>query len=315
MMAKSKICVMGSFVVDLASKAEHLPKRGETVIGSSFVMGPGGKGSNQAVAAKRAGADVTFITKIGKDVFGQLAKDNFVKEGLYSPYIFEDAEVETGTALILVDKESANSILVVPGACENITEEEVLACQEELATSDILLTQLEVNISATMKAIEIAKAAGSMVVLNPAPVREIPAGLLNQIDIVTPNEMEAAVLSGLPVVETIEDCRKAAAYFFEQGVKKVIITWGHNGAYCHDGTTEKHIPVLPQEAIDTTGAGDAFNGCFVAALAQGKDFFDAAIYATVGASISVTRFGTAPAMAYASEIEELYSDFKKKLEG
>ena len=312
-MSKSNICVMGSFVVDLAARADHLPVKGETVFGSAFVMGPGGKGSNQAVAARRAGAEVVLITKIGKDVFGQVAKDSFIKEGLYSPCIFEDPDLETGIALIMVDKESANCILVAPGACTNIQEEEIEACREEFAACDILLTQLEVNLPATVQAIEMAKETGTTVILNPAPVQEIPDGLLEKVDIITPIEIEAAILAGIPAIETIEDCRQATAYFLEQGVSKVVITWGERGVYCNDGNRELHIPVLPVKAIDTTGAGDAFNGCFAAALAHGKDFFDAAVYATVGAGISVTRFGTAPSTAYECEIEPLYEQHKSTL--
>ena len=305
-MSNAKICVMGSFVVDLAARAHHLPVKGETVFGSSFVMGPGGKGSNQAVAARRAGADVVLITKIGKDMLGQVAKDSFAKEGLMSPYIFEDPHLETGIALIMVDEESANCILVAPGACTNITRAELESCRAEFAASSILLTQLEVNLPAIVQAIDMAKEIDTTVILNPAPVRQIPDGLLEKIDIITPNEVEAAILAGLPAIESLEDCRQAASYFFGQGVKKVIITWGERGVYCSDGSREMHIPVLPVKAVDTTGAGDAFTGCFAAALARGKDFFNAALYATVGAGISVTRFGTAPATAYEQEIEEHY---------
>lgn len=300
-MENGKICVLGSFVVDLTSRSPHLPVKGETVIGSVFKMGPGGKGSNQGVAAKRAGGDVTMITKVGKDVFGDLAISNFKQEGLYSEYIFLDEEKETGTALIMVDDDSANSILVVPGACNNILSTEIEEARSVIENSDILLTQLEINMSATRQAIEIAHAKGVMVILNTAPVQPVSDDLLEMVDIVTPNEVEAQQLTGIDI-KTLADCRAAAEYFFAKGVKKVLITWGKNGVYANDGKREAHVPIAPVEAVDTTGAGDAFSGGFAVALAEGQDFFQAVVFGSITAALSVTKFGTAPAMPYRVDI-------------
>lgn len=313
-MVKGGICVMGSFVVDLTSRAPHLPVKGETVIGTLFRMGPGGKGSNQGVAARRAGGNVTMITKVGKDVFGNIAIENFKKEGLYSKYIFEDPENPTGTALIMVDDESANSILVVSGACGNLTPDEIDSCREVLADSQLLLTQLEVNMSATERMIEMAHELDVTVVLNTAPVQAVSDRLLSMVDIVTPNEVEAAIIAGLDEVRTMGDYRRAADYFFSKGVKYVVITLGKNGAYCSDGKNEACIPILPTEAVDTTGAGDAFNGGFVTALSEGRGFFDAAVFGSVTAGISATRFGTAPSMPTRSEIDEYAASYNMLFE-
>lgn len=298
-----KICVLGSFVVDLTSRAPHLPVQGETIIGSMFKMGPGGKGANQAVAAQRAGGDVKLITKVGRDVFGEIACENFRKENLFSDLIFIDEQLETGTALIMVDDESANSILVVPGACNNITAAEIELARPVIESASILLTQLEINLDATRKAIEIAHAKGVTVVLNTAPVQPVDDELLAMVDIVTPNEIEAQIMTGIEI-KSLDDCRAAADYYFSKGIKKVIITWGKQGVYAHDGMQERHFPVIKVQAVDTTGAGDAFSGGFVVALAEGRDFFAAAEFGNVVAGLAVTRFGTAPAMPYRDEIDQ-----------
>ena len=302
-MAKGNICVLGSFVVDLTSRAPHLPVKGETVIGSVFKMGPGGKGANQAVAAKRAGGEVTLITKVGRDVFGDFAIRHFKQEGLYSDLIFQDDERETGTALIMVDDESANSILVVPGACNHIEPAEIEQARTAIESASILLTQLEINMAATRQAIELAHSKGVTVILNTAPVQPVDDALLGLVDIVTPNEVEAALLTGVPIL-TLADCREAADHFFRKGVKKVVITWGKNGVYAHDGVREMHLPIAPVQAIDTTGAGDAFSGGFAVALAEGRGFFEAAAFGSIVAGLSVTRFGTAPAMPSREEIDQ-----------
>ena len=301
-MEKSKICVMGSFAVDLTSHAPHLPVKGETVMGTRFQLGPGGKGSNQAVAAKRAGGDVCLVTKVGKDVFGQVALDNFKKEGIYSPFIFEDDALATGTALIMVDADGANSILVVPGACANITQAEVESCRELLAQSCILLTQLEVNMDATERMVALAHELGVQVILNTAPVQPVQDDLLAMVDIVTPNEIEAGILTGIEVKDQ-HSARMAAEYFFEKGVSQAVITLGDKGVYCNDGTRELLLPATPVQVVDTTGAGDTFSGAFAAALAEGKGFFEAAVFGNVAAGIAVSRFGAAVSTPHRGEID------------
>lgn len=300
---KPQITVLGSFVVDLMGRAPHLPVAGETVKGSSFKLGPGGKGANQGVAAQRAGANVTMITKVGKDMFGELAINNFKNEGMSTEYIFQDEEIETGTALILVDENtSQNSILVTLGACGNIKQDEIIKCEKDIVNADLFLTQLETNLDVIEQAVDIAKSNGVKTILNPAPVQPISDDLLSKIDIITPNEVEATILSGVEVVD-MKSAKEAAEVFFNKGVKNVIITMGSQGVFVKTEKEEMIIPRHDVNAIDTTGAGDAFNGGFVTALGEGKDIFEAAKFGNVVGALSVTKIGTAPAMPTREEIE------------
>ena len=300
-----KILVFGSFVVDLTSRAKCLPQAGETVLGSSFKMGPGGKGSNQAVAAHRAGADLTLVTKVGKDVFGKVAKDFYLSEGMRTDLILEDEVVETGTALIMVSEtEGQNKILVVSGACGHFTDEDIRLTEPAIRAADILMLQLEINQDALEKVVDIASEAGIRVVLNPAPAHRLPESLLRKIDTLTPNESEAAILSGIPVND-VEDAKKAARVLLDMGINHVVITMGSQGVYVSDGLKEEFIPAIPVKAIDTTGAGDAFNGGFITALAQGFDLFDAARFGNATGALSVTKLGTAPSMPYRVDIDAL----------
>ena len=298
-----KITVFGSFVVDLASRADHLPKPAETVIGSSFALGPGGKGSNQGVAAHRAGADVCMITKVGDDVFGKVALDFYRSEGMNTDLIFIDKEKETGSALIMVDDVTGqNQILVVSGACGHITDEDIEKAKQTIISSQIILLQLEVNLDANWKVIDIAHKNGVKVVLNTAPARVVDDEILAKVDLLTPNEVEASVLSGIEVV-THDDARRAADVFQKKGVNEIVITMGAQGAYVRSGSRDLVIPRHTVDAVDTTGAGDAFNGGLVTALAEGKDLFEAAEFANVVGALSVTKKGTAPAMPFRKEID------------
>ncbi len=303
---KKKVVVFGSFVVDLTGRTPRLPVPGETVMGTSFAMGPGGKGSNQAVAAHRAGADMTLVTKVGKDVFGTVATDFYKEEGMDTSYIFEDESKETGCALISVDENTAqNEIVVISGACGNITPEDVEKSRSLIESAGILLLQLEINLDALYKVIDIAHEAGVTIVLNPAPAAELPDEVLRKIDIVTPNETEAQVLTGVKI-ENEADAKKAAKVFMDKGVKEVVITLGSLGAFAMDQEKSELVERLNVDAIDTTGAGDAFNGGFVMALAEGKDLFTALRYGNVTGALSVTKLGTAPSMPSREEINALY---------
>lgn len=303
---KKKVVVFGSFVVDLTGRTPRLPVPGETVMGTSFAMGPGGKGSNQAVAAHRAGADMTLVTKVGKDVFGTVATDFYKEEGMDTSYIFEDESKETGCALISVDENTAqNEIVVISGACGNITPEDVEKSRSLIESAGFLLLQLEINLDALYKVIDIAHEAGVTIVLNPAPAAELPDEVLRKIDIVTPNETEAQVLTGVKI-ENEADAKKAAKVFMDKGVKEVVITLGSLGAFAMDQEKSELVERLNVDAIDTTGAGDAFNGGFVMALAEGKDLFTALRYGNVTGALSVTKLGTAPSMPSREEINALY---------
>jgi ribokinase len=306
-----KVVVLGSFVVDLMGRSHHLPAPGETVMGSFFRIGPGGKGSNQAVAAHRAGADVHLITKLGKDVFRSVALDFYTDEGMDCSYIFEDEQEMTGAALILVDENtSENSILVHSGACGAITAAEVQKADDLLSSCGILLCQLEINLEVVPAAVERVHEHGGLAVLNPAPAKEIDSAYIGMFDLVTPNEIEASILTGVTVTD-LASARMAADQFNRMGVADVIITLGSQGAFIkprakNGGENEGHIiPAFPVNVVDTTGAGDAFNGALVTALAEGQALENAAEFAMAAAALSVTKIGTAPAMAYRADIEKL----------
>ena len=306
-MSKSRITVMGSFIVDLMARAPHLPEHGETVKGSHFQIGPGGKGSNQGVAASRSGAAVTMITKIGTDPFAQIALDSFQREGMDMQFVMQDKRYPTGTALIMVDENtSENKIVVTIGACEHITKDEIDAARSPIENSRVLLTQLETNLDAVENAVEIAHARGITVVLNPAPAPQHPLSdnLLSRIDILTPNETEAAILSGIKITD-MDDAKKAARILKSKGVGHVIITMGNKGALVLTDSMEKVIDPIRVKVVDTTGAGDAFNGGLATALAEGQDIVQAVRFANATGALSVTKVGTAPAMPYRDEIENL----------
>lgn len=303
-----KVTVFGSFVVDLMGRTPHLPVPGETVKGSMFKMGPGGKGFNQGVAAHKAGADVTMVTKLGKDSFANVALDAMKELNMKQDYVFVTEEAETGCALILVDENtSQNEIVVLLGACNTIIDDEVDSLTNILKDSEYLLTQLETNVSATNRVIDIAHKNHTKVILNTAPVQPIEDEVLKKVYLITPNEVEAEILTGIPV-DSKENADKAADWFFEKGVENVLITLGGRGVYIATDEKRAIIPAYHVEAIDTTGAGDAFNGGLVAALAEGKNLWEAAAFANALAAIAVQRLGTTPAMPTREEIEQFIKE-------
>lgn len=299
----SKVAVFGSFVVDLMARSPHLPTAGETVKGSMFRMGPGGKGFNQCVAAHKAGADVVMITKLGKDVFADVALNTMTQLGMPKDHLFYSAEDETGIALILVDeKTSQNEIIIVPGACGTITPEEVGMIEPVLRESDYVLLQLEVNQNANELVADMAGRYGCRVIVNTAPYAPLTDEFLSKVYMVTPNEVEAEELTGIPVID-LASASKAAGFFFRKGVRKVIITLGSKGVFVSSDGREEIVPAFPVEAIDTTGAGDAFSGGLLAALAEGMDIWEAVRFSNALAAISVQRLGTTPSMPTRKEID------------
>ncbi len=303
----SKIVVMGSFIVDLMGRAPRLPKPGETILGKSFQIGPGGKGSNQAVAAKRAGADVSIITKLGGDEFADIAFKSFKNEDIPTDYVYIGQEYPTGAALIMVDEQTGqNKIMVIIGANNHIVEEEIERARGEIEQAKILLLQLETNLNAIEKCVNIAKDNGVLGVLNPAPAQELPLDLLRKIDILTPNESEAETLCGVTVKDK-EDAKIAAEKLLEMGPKSVIITMGGMGSYIKNNEVDLFLPSIKVDVVDTTGAGDAYNGGLVAALAEGKDLIEAAKFANIVGALCVTKIGTAPAMPSRWEIDQMLS--------
>lgn len=304
----ANITVLGSFAIDLMSRTPHLPLPGETVLGGPFKLGPGGKGSNQATAAARAGANITMIAKLGMDEFGEIALNHFRNEKINTDYVYQSQQYETGAALIMVDQKAENMIVIAVGANNSITKEDVYKAEEAIATSQILLTQLEINIDAVIDGVDIAKKNNVKVILNPAPVQSIPDQLLDKIDVITPNETEVASITGIEL-KSLKDAKRAGEILLSKGVKNVVITLGNNGALIVNHQMVKHIPAVKVDAIDTTGAGDAFNGGLAVALAEGKSLEDSVEFANYLAALSVTKVGTAPAMPYKKEIEEF---MKKK---
>ena len=300
---KKKIVVFGSFVVDLMGRGPHLPVPGETVKSGFFKMGAGGKGFNQGVAAHKSGGDVTMITKLGKDTFAEIALGTMRELGMDTSRDIQTEEYATGVALIEVDENSGqNAIMVIPSACDRISDAEVAALKEVIEGADILLTQLETNMSSIKGVIDMAHAAGKTIILNTAPVQPVEDALLSKVTIVTPNEVEASILTGVKVVDE-QSAAQAADWFFQRGVKKVVITMGGMGAYVADGTRAELTPAFRVNAIDTTGAGDAYNGGFVTALSEGNDIFAAARFAAATAALSVQKMGTTPSMPTREEIE------------
>lgn len=303
-----KVTVFGSFVVDLMGRTPHLPAPGETVKGTVFKMGPGGKGFNQGVAAYKAGADVTMVTKLGRDSFADIALNTMKELGMDSGRILFSDTAETGCALILVDENtSQNEIVVILGACNTITDQEVDSLEDLLEGSEYLLTQLETNVSSVERMVDMAFKKGVKVIMNTAPVQPIGDGMLGKIDLITPNEVEAEILTGVRV-DSEEAADKAADWFFSKGVKNVLITLGGRGVYINTGDKKGIIPAYKVNAVDTTGAGDAFNGGLLAALAEGKDLWEAAVFANALAALSVQKIGTTPSMPVREEIDAFMAE-------
>ena len=305
-MSKS-ISILGIFVADLTFRTERMPNKGETYIGNSFKLGPGGKGSNQAVAARRAGAETMFITKIGKDTFGEMAMKLYADEGINSKYVWEIPDMSTGAASIVVNEETGdNAIIVVPGAADAMVPDDLDTAEAGIADCAFFMASLEVPIPVMQRGLEVAKRNGVPTILNPAPAAILPDEVYELSDYFTPNETEAAILAGIPVV-TIEDAEEAAKIFLQRGIDTVVITLGEKGAYVRNSVINQHVPAFDMggKVLETTGAGDAFNGGFAYALAEGMSLIEAVRFGSATAAISVTRLGTAPAMPVNSEIQDL----------
>src|ERR1700730_16992034 len=306
-MAMPKVCVLGAFVADLTCRTARMPKWGETILGLAFKLGPGGKGSNQAVAAARLNSEVRLIPKLGRGAFGEMARKIYRGGGVSRDRVYEDPEESSGTATIVVDDQTReNAIVVVQGACGHLTVSEVEAAAEEIATSDIFLTQLELPIPPTIRGIEIAHEAGVPVILNPAPVIPIPKEILAKVDYLTPNESEALGLIGGDTSIDPQDFDTLADRLLQTGAKNVVLTLGEKGAFIKNGRIREFVPAfLVGRVVETTGAGDAFAGGFAVALAEGKSLVEATRYGCAVAGISVTRPGTAPSMPYRDEVDQL----------
>lgn len=287
---KEKIFVIGSSNTDMVVKSDKLPVAGETILGGTFLMNAGGKGANQAVAAAKLGASVTFVSKVGDDIFGKQAIQGFQKEGINTDFVFIDTENPSGVALILVDAKGENSIAVASGANGNLQIAEVEKAIEQISANDMVLLQLEIPIPTVEFAIKKSYENGAKVILNPAPAQKLDEAVFQYLDIITPNETEAELLTGIKVTN-LESAKQAALKFHERGVKNVIITLGSKGAYLHNSTTNRLIAAPAVQAVDTTAAGDVFNGALTVSLSEGNDLEQSIDFACKAAAISVTRMG------------------------
>lgn len=286
-----KICVVGSSNIDLISKVPRLPKLGETIIGHSFHLGYGGKGANQAVMAAKLGARVTMVTKLGRDVFGDGTLQNYRDQGIDTTYVSFDEKRFSGVAPIFVDDAAENFIVIIPGANLGLLPSNVHDAASAIQTAQVLICQLEVPIETTLEAFRVAKRAGVPTILNPAPAAPLPDELLQLTDICVPNETETELLTGQEAA-TLEQAEAAAQALLRRGPHTVIVTLGSRGALVAAGERAEHIPAVEVDAVDPTGAGDAFIGSLAVFLAEGTPLHRAVHRANAVAALSVTRIGT-----------------------
>jgi ribokinase len=300
------VVVLGIFVADLAFKARRLPVMGETILGSGFASGPGGKGSNQAIAAARAGGDVGVITRLGNDTFGEMARRAWAADGVDASMVIEDAGAPTGAAFIFVSTETGdNAIIVESGAAARLSPADVRSAEGAIAGAKVFMTQFEQPIETAIEGLSLARRHGVPTILNPAPALAVDDGIYGLCDYVTPNETEAATLTGLPV-ETEQQALVAAKELVRRGARNALITLGERGALLHGAAGTQLVPAFKvPKVVDTTGAGDAFNGGFAVALAEGHSPVEAVRFGCATAALSVQKPGTAPSMPTRGEIEAL----------
>lgn len=296
-MYMKKILVIGSSNTDMTVKSSHLPAPGETVMGDRFVMGPGGKGANQAVAAARLGGDVTFICKVGRDVFGEKAIEGYRKDNIDTQHIML-SDQPSGVALILVDGGGENSISVAPGANGDLTPADIESKADVIRSADILILQLEIPVESVEKAVSIAKEAGVYVILNPAPAKRLPEELLENVSLLTPNQSELEILTGIK-----GDVRAGLDALVERGVGEVILTLGSKGSMVYSGDEPVLIPALKVDAVDTTAAGDTFCGALAVAISEGKSLTDAARFATCASALTVQKMGAQVSIPYRKDMK------------
>ena len=302
-MSDPRIVVVGSSNTDMIIKLEHLPRPGETILGGQFVTAAGGKGANQAVGAARAGGQVTLIACLGRDMFGDQALAGFVRDGINVDYIRRDKASPSGVALIFVAADGENCIAVASGANGKLTPAHVKKAKPALAGASVLVMQLETPLETVQAAAELAARAGVRVILNPAPARPLPDELLQHVSILTPNESEAELLTGIKV-NSEAAAAKAAEKLLARGVQTVILTLGARGALlAHEGRTQR-VAGFKVKAVDTTAAGDVFNGALAVALAESQPWAAAIRFANAAAALSVTRMGAQPSAPTRKEIEK-----------
>jgi ribokinase len=309
---KNKIVVIGSANMDMIVRTNHIPRAGETVLGEKFIQSRGGKGANQAVAAARLGAEVTFVARLGQDHFGQAAQEAYEKEGINTKYIVWDTEMPSGVALIMVDTTGDNIICVAPGANANLSPENVLTAEAAIKSADCVLLQLEIPLKTVEYAIRLAAKHHVRVILNPAPMAKLSDDLLAKVDVFTPNEMEAATLSGNDKSHPRDLANNLRKKF---NIENVIVTMGKEGAAISGEHNSIIIPSFQVKPVDATGAGDAFNGGLAIALARGDRLEDAVRYANAVGALATTRFGAQSSLPTALEVEAFLNQIAEKVKG
>lgn len=300
--AGRKILVVGSSNTDMVIKARHLPRPGETILGGSFFMNPGGKGANQAVTIARLGGQVTFICKTGSDIFCHQSQQLFEEEGINTSYIFSDSEHPSGVALITVDENAENCIVVASGANANLLPSDLNKADEAIAEADLILMQLEIPMETVEYVAEQGHRLGKKVILNPAPAHPLSPSLLKHLYMITPNETEAEMISGIKITDEASAI-EAAKVLVGMGVQNVIITLGSKGALAYCDKDVEMVPALKVEAVDTTAAGDVFNGALTVALSEGRSLPEAVRFACKASAISVTRVGAQSSAPYRNEVD------------
>lgn len=302
----SRVAILGIFVADVAFRASRQPKIGETIMGSEFRLGPGGKGANQAVAVARLGGGVDFITMLGRDDFADMALGTWRREGV-NPVVTQVDSTYTGAAYIFLEEATGeNAIIVCPGAAGLITPAVVQSARSQIEGAKVFITQLEQPIDAARTGLQMARDAGVITILNPAPAAPLEEDIFPLCDFVTPNESETEALTGV-AVSTVDDAARAADVFLARGVGAAVITLGENGVVFKTGERCEHVPAISVgPVVETTGAGDAFNGGMALALAKGADALDAVRFGCAVAGISVTRAGTAPSMPDLEDVEAIF---------
>ncbi len=300
----NKVVVVGSANTDLTVKADRLPRPGETVSGGEFMVSYGGKGANQALAALKAGAKVTFLAKIGTDAYGNLLYEHLVHSGFPAEGLLRDPEAPAGVALIAIDNAGHNQIVVAPGSNGRFTVEDLQTVESLFQDASLLLTELEIPMPTVEYALRLAKERGMTTILNPAPFAPLPEAIYPYVDILTPNETEAEDLTGIKV-QTLDDAKKAASILHSRGCSMVIITLGAQGALLSQGESLEHFPAFPVKAIDSVAAGDAFNGALAAALTAHQPLHAALRFANAAGALCTTRRGAQESLPTREEIEQL----------
>lgn len=296
------VLVVGSFMMDLVVRTKRMPKEGETVVGEEFGRAPGGKGANQAVAAARLGANVTMVGRVGNDLFGKDQIESLNASGVDTRYIIMDDEAPTGVGSITLDSSGNNRIIIVPGANMRVTPADVDKARPAFEAADIVLLQLEIPDEANQRALEIARQLGKPVIFNPAPAHSLDDSVLRMATVLTPNETETEILTGMPA-STPEEAEKAARSLLARGVENVVLTLGDKGALLVREDQKQAVPARKVNVVDTTAAGDAFNGALAVAIARGDGWSDALAFANAVAALAVTKFGAQPSMPTKAEVE------------